>query len=397
MVTMLMPVFLLLACLMLEFGFIAVKKSDGRTAVDAAAKAATRQIANSSIDKQTLATSVLTENGVSADDIESLTITVGRWNYGTEAFELVAPGESLSKPANAVRVEAELRVPSVLMSLFGIAGTTQTVEAVATQPGIVLAVKNASTFRANDTEMIDFLTQFGVPVRVISEGQLGPQCIKNGEMLFISSSVSSSAVPSSTFDVPGPVVLAELNCVDDWGIVAPGKWGTRAPDDVPSWGTFGNVTSHSIDVEIDLWDMDDEVGTWRQSWTDWWDEEGSKLTVANRKAADPDDLPEILEKTTSYGSDLALYGSVKRDELADEAIVISTVPGHPEYVTCFWYPPGTKLYDKSYTTHKFAMVYTRTTEWSGSAWQYNADGYMPLAQTIRWMLMDSRPTTVLVD
>ncbi|MEM1012079.1 MAG: TadG family pilus assembly protein [Planctomycetota bacterium] len=404
MVVMLFPAFMLLMAIAIEFGNLSYQRSQSRTAVDAAVKAAARNISLSESKVESIIDEVLASNGVTSDVLNSLSVELGRWNHDSNDFELVQTGEELTQPANAVRIVAEVQAETTVASFFGIESTAHQVEAIATQPGIVLAVKNADTFRVNDVYMREFLTQFGVPVRVVSQGQLNASVLQSGEILFLSSSVSSGAVAASTVDANGPIVLGETNLVDLFGIVpkTPGDAYRNSPADIQSWETHGTVYANDLDVEVNLYDIDNE-DDWKTNWIDWWDDEGVdavgrgyglfKNNVDDDGDNQVDENGEVKNFTTSNAK--AYYGWTHRKYL-DDATVVSTLPGYPDYVTCFWLEAGTEVESGRVLDHKFATIYTRTTEYSGSKWQYNDDGYAQLAQTIRWMLMDQKPRTTLM-
>ncbi len=386
---MLLPVFLLLAGFTLEISNHSMHRHRIQMATDAAAKAATFEVAKGPAHVQSLVEQVLADNGVSnaTEGVESITIEYGYWSPTLDQFVALGSGATV-REANAVRVHVRADIPTVMVDALGHKRITAESEAIAMRPGVVLAVKNVSKTRSNDAAMLSYLDSLNVPIRIIDQSQLDADCISEGEVLFISSSVSSGKVDHAVVNVPGPVLVGEVMLYDTFGFTG----GVDKEDH------GDKIYENQIDVEIDLRSMKTN-GQWRAEWLQWWNNDGRHKTNADRVAA-------YYAGTWSFSTRVAYTPTVTtsnrrtgwadRWKLGNDAVVLSTIPGDVYKATTFWFDVGSTLGDGSVTQHKRAGVYIRTGDNEGGGWSYNNSGFEELGHTIRWMLSDYDGQTKLV-
>ena len=387
-----MPMLLLVGGLTMEWGNKALHGQQTQAAADAAAKAAVLDITAGRRRAMQIARESLGRNGVveGRDGVTGVTIEYGRWDDRTSRF---VPLPASSRSANAVRVEVAADQKTMLASYAGVDSFSTSKSAVAMLPGIVMAVNDPDKFRENDRQMMAFLEQFGVPVRVVGERRLVAANVRPGEVVFISSSVNSSKVDPSMATIDNPVLCGEANLYDLLGFVPNGQGRTH-----------GNSRVDAMDVEIDLYDMPTEGEGWREAWNDWWETEGRRHKGRNPREESGDDDDDDDDDDGKESKKIkrkkstpkpVVHGWAKRDYLG-EAVVISTVPGRADLATVFWFEPGARLWDGSTTVNKRAGAFLRTREYGSNDWDYSADSYAQIAQTIRWMLADQERHTVIV-
>lgn len=379
----LIPAMLATATIAIEFGHVSVFHGNLQNAVDAASKAGAIHVAHGPNRVRSEVTASLAEAGWNDADLTSIAVDYGRWDDQTNTFIPLAVKDDA---ANAVRVRAEADVSSLMGSYVGIESWNGKKQATARRPGIALAVKDVNNFVANDKTMLSQLRSIGVPLRLLSQDQLDANCITEGELLFISSSVSSSHVDESVQYVPGPVLVGETNLYDTFAF-------TNGRDHV----THGNTNATSHDVEVDLYDLQTLAG-WQQEWEQWWRNNETKLPMAKKTSYTADgDSEERVQITKASTSSKAPHGYARRNALGD-AIVIATAGGQPDNVTVFWYDKGATLGGGGTAPYRQAGVFIRTSENSHDMdYTYSSDAYELMAQTIRWLLHDQEARTVLVQ
>ena len=338
---------------------------------------------------QDLVTEVLADNCVTAtgDGVQSITIEYGYWDPTLDTF-VALDTDATIREANAVRVHVLADVPTVMVGALGHEKITMEAEAIATRPGVVLAVNDVSTTRSNDAALLIYLDSLNVPVRIISQSELNATCIAEGEVLFISSSVASGAVDAAVIDVPGPVLVGEVMLYDTFGFTG-GVDNTDHGD---------QLYKDAIDVEIDLRNLATS-GSWRGTWQTWWQNEGSKKTgndiIAACYSGTWSPSTRVAYSPTVTTSSRRM-GWAERWKIGGDAVVLSTMPGDLLKATTFWFDAGATLGDGSVTQHKRAGVYIRTGDYEDGGWAYNDDGFAELGHTIRWMLSDFDGQTKLM-
>jgi Flp pilus assembly protein TadG len=381
----LLPLMLVTAAIAMEAGHAGNFRGDLQNAVDAAAKAGSYRVGDGPSVAKAAARDALAEAGWPESILESLTIEYGRWDDQTRTFTKLT---TKSDDANAINVVARAEVDALFGHVAGVSGWMSTQQAVSIRPGIALAIKNRANFVANDQTMYNFLKTFGVPLRILEQDELNANCIIEGELLFISSSVSSSRVDESVRHVPGPVLVGETNLYDTFQF-------TNGQDHV----THGNTYVQGMDVEIDLYDMDENANTWRAKWQEWWKQMGKYKTKGNvsfdESSPDPED--HRVKDTKASTSINAPHGYAKRTSLTQDAIIIATAASNENEATVFWYDAGARKHGGTTAKYRQAGVFIRTNENSHHVnYTYSSDSYALLGQTIRWMLMDQEGRTALV-
>ncbi len=399
----LIPVMLLGLGVMTEVGNYAVGRSMVQTAADSAAKAGAYRVAHGKYDVEDAVAGVLADAGLSVGsssgttDVEAVRVLYGKWNSVAKAFTVEA---SDSSEANAVRVEVDMTVRTVASGWIGLSETTHTMSATAFLPGVLLAVDNANSPKANDVTMMKQIRKAGYPVRLVTIYNVDEDLIVPGEVLFISSSVSSSRVDPALFDIDAPVVCGETNLYDSFGFTGGADGETHTTIQAKDFDCEIDVRKLGMKKEGKNGEADELDLDWRSQWQDWWDTDGKNRTNAKLWAKyqsgemKAKDRVEYKAKASDGNS---LMGYADRAALGNDAVVLSTVKDDFMKATTFWFDAGSKMGNGKTAKHKRAGIFTRTTEFSGSKWQYNQDGYDLLNYTIRWMLADETSRTMLVE
>ena len=384
MVTFLLPVLLLTGSLAVEFGHHSVVTADLQDAVDAAARAASFAGSTKDGDLEKIAKSVLAENGFTDKKSNGVTVLVerGRWDPDTSSFQAINDPDRESEK-NALRIYARQDVDALMTGMIGVASYLSEAEAIVIRPGVVVAVADGENYANNDRAMIDCLDAMHVPYRILDQYELSADCVMDGEVLFISSSVQQWLVSNSVKDVQAPVMVGESDWFDDFGFARPGYNVTHGDDE---WTRY-------IRVENDLSSLP-TTGDWRSAWRSWWEQ--AKVTKSNYAYYNSGSSSSGVTKTITDKN--ARTGWVKRSELGNDAVVIATLYNDPSVATMFFYDAGARLGNGKVTSHKRAGIFMRTSgNWNSTeSFSYTKNGYAQLEYGIRWMLseFDGRPIIV---
>ena len=383
---MLMPVLILTGALGVEMGQHSVERSRLQDAVDAAVRAASfnddyRESALTNIVRNSLAENdiVVGKNGV-----ESVTIQRGKWDDQTRTWELITDASRESE-CNALRVEVRRSIDSLLAGVVGYNAFEAVADAIVIRPGVVLAVADANNLEANDQAILAYLQSMYVPVRLLGQYELSDDCVMDGEVMFISSTVQQWLVDNSVKDVQAPVLVGESDWFDDFGFAGPG-YNTTHGDQY--WRT-------KQCVEVDVSHLA-KTGGWRDDWAAWWAANYDNYT--NRAYYNSDRVNQVQGKQVQVSNIDARTGWVRRDQLGNDAVVIATLHDNANIATCFLYEKGKRLGNGQVTQHKRAGIFIRTSgNWnSGESFYYTSDGYDILEGCIRWMLSEFEGRPIIV-